>query len=98
MDYNVASRALDNVDSCIRQMERVKRAMQKAIAEGDEPQVRVLGLHIHALLCQLHTDLPRYYVDGDYFRSYNDALIRESQVNATRGPGNKVRVVDILSI
>lgn len=96
MDHTAASRALDHVDALISQLERIKRAMQKAYAENNHRELQLLALTAASLRCSLMTEVPRYFVAGEYYTSYSEASARCAEENAEREPGNQIRIIDIL--
>lgn len=96
MEMHEVSRALDHVDQIIKQVEKIKRAMQKAYAECNHRELQILMLSAASLRCSLMTEMPRYFVAGEYFTSYSEASARCAEENAEREPGNQVRIIDIL--
>lgn len=98
MNHDLASLGLDYADQLIGQIKRVKKAMQKAIASNDEAELRVLTSALDKMRVYTLTELPRYFVAGEYFTSYTSATEYWIKVNAARAPNDFVRIVDILHI
>lgn len=96
MDHTTASRAIDHVDAIIAQLERIKRAMQKAYASNNHRELQLLSLTAASLRCSIMTEVPRYFVVDEYFASYTEASEYCAKQNAARKPNDKVRIVDIL--
>lgn len=96
MDHSAASRALDHVDAIISQLERIKRAMQKAHAENNHREFQLLALTAASLRCSLMTEVPRYFVAGEYYTSFSEASFACVTENHKREPNDQVRIVDIL--
>lgn len=96
MEMHEVSRALDHVDQIIKQVEKIKRAMQKAYAECNHRELQILMLSAASLRCSLMTEMPRYFVAGEYFTSYSDASDACAAENAKRKTSDRVRIIDIL--
>lgn len=98
MNHDLASLGLDYADQLIGQIKRVKKAMQKAIASNDEAELRVLTAALDKMRISTLTELPRYFVAGEYFTSYTAASEHCCRVNAARASNDFVRIIDILHV